>query len=138
MRTFVLDANAILAYLENRPGAEKVQLLFESRERGRAELAMSAVNWGEVHYILRRNRNLETTARILGPLRLALDLVTADPSSAERAAELKTKYKIGCADAFAADLAISTTGTLVTADREFRKLARVISLQLLPGTRAGG
>jgi predicted nucleic acid-binding protein len=54
VREFILDANAVLIYLEDRNGAGKVRQLFEQCEREQARLSMSVVNWGEVFYVLAR------------------------------------------------------------------------------------
>ena len=50
MKTYVLDASALMTFFENRAGADKVEeLLVDAADAGRP-LAMSVVNWGEVYY----------------------------------------------------------------------------------------
>lgn len=132
MKSYVLDANALLLYLEGRPAAAAVRKLFEQAEAGRADLAMSVMNWGEVFYILRKTRDREAARNLLSPFRRSLRLFLADRECAERAAELKARHKLGYADAIAADLAITLKGTLVSADPEFEKLGSHLSLRILP------
>ena len=48
-KTYVLDASAVLDVMEDGPGAERVQQLFEDAARNRAPVLMSVMNWGEVH-----------------------------------------------------------------------------------------
>jgi len=135
MRSYVLDANVLLGYLATRGGAEETERLFQDGEHGRSELLMSTVNWGEVYYVLRRRCDAAETRKVMSQFRLGLTLVGADEAVAERAAELKSTYKIGYADAYAAELAISNGATLVTSDSEFRKLGRSLALRLLRSGR---
>jgi PIN domain nuclease of toxin-antitoxin system len=53
---FVCDSFALLAYFEDEAGAERVQHILAQAEKGRASLAMSLINWGEVLYALQRSR----------------------------------------------------------------------------------
>jgi predicted nucleic acid-binding protein len=51
---------------------------------------------------------------------------------ADAAAALKFIYKLGYADCFAAELAMRTGATLVTADPEFAKLGKQLKVLALP------
>ena len=114
MKEYVLDANAVLIYLEDRDGANKMRHLFEQTERQQVRLSMSVVNWGEVFYVLAKKSGEQRTRQVLNPLRKGVDLYAADFGQAELAATLKHKYKIGYADSFAAALALTNKATLVT------------------------
>ena len=48
MRKYVLDANALLAYLGQRPAASRVTGLLKEAAHCEQPLLMSVVNWGEV------------------------------------------------------------------------------------------
>ena len=56
----------------------------------------------------------------VSPLRI--EIVDATPQRSCKAADVKAKYKLYYADAFAAALAIEHKATLVTSDSDFRKL----------------
>jgi len=45
MKEYILDANAVLIYLEGRTGATKVRQLFEQAVREQTRLGMSVTNW---------------------------------------------------------------------------------------------
>ncbi len=96
-------------------------------------LLLSAVNWGEVFYISWRchgeakAREAETNLH-----RLPIAVIAADLDRATRAAALKQKHNLGYADAFAAELAIERGAWLVTADPEFSKVGKALSLYPLP------
>ncbi len=132
MKTYVLDTNVLLTYVQNRTGAEAVDKIFSDRTRGSVALMMSAVNWGEAFYILRRHADLEHVKRSLAPLRAAIEILSVSTEAAENAAELKSVFKLGYADAFAAELAIDSNATLVSSDPVFKKLGKNLDLRLLP------
>ena len=50
MKRVVLDASALMTFLEYRPGADRVEDLIRLGIEGKRQLLMSAVNWGEVYY----------------------------------------------------------------------------------------
>ena len=52
--TIILDASALLRFLDDEPGAERVQQLLSRARRGEVKLLMSAVNWGELIYAVAR------------------------------------------------------------------------------------
>ncbi len=134
MRTYVLDANALVSYLLDRGGATTVQQLFREAQSRSAQLLMSSVNWGEVVCVLRRFESPEKVRNIISAVQRAVHVVAADDQTAERAAEIKTTFRVPYADAFAAELAMSSDATIVTSDRIFQKLGKNIRLRLLPST----
>ena len=133
-RSYVLDANALISFIEHRPIAgEKVRHLFARALQRDQRLLMSAVNWGEVLYITwryhgdRGGRSAETTLQ-----QLPIAVISADQGRASRAAELKHKHSLGYAGAFAAELSIERGAWLVTADTEFLKVGKILSIYQLP------
>jgi predicted nucleic acid-binding protein len=130
----VLDANALIAFFEGRPvAAAKVQHLITEALRQEVPLLMSAINWGEVFYIAWR-RHGEAKARESEAMLHELPVVVTgvDFERATRAASLKQKHALGYADCFAAELAIEQSAWLVTADPEFSKAGKALSLYSLP------
>ena len=134
MRRYVLDANALIGFLEDREGiAAKIEKLFEQALQWRTPLLMSAVNWGEVFYVVWRNAGERRAFQIERDVRdLALIIIAADRDRATRAAALKQKYNLGYADSFAAELAIEHRATLATADPEFARIGKALALYTLP------
>ena len=133
-RRYVLDANALIGFYEGRqPAAERVRKLLAEADRIGVPLWMSAVNWGEVFYIEWR-RYGEAKARQAEAYldRLPVVVVAADRDRATRAAALKQKHNLGYADSFAAELAIDQEASLITADPEFSKLGKKLSVYSLP------
>ncbi len=133
-RQYVLDANALIGFFEGRRGvAEKVRRLLGEAARQDLPLLMSAVNWGEVFYTEWRARG-EAKAREaeLSLLEMPIAVIEVDRERASRAGALKQKHGLGYADAFGAELAIDRGAWLVTADPEFQKVGKTLSLYSLP------
>ena len=130
IRRYVLDANALIGFFEGRqPTAEKVRKMLAEAHHSNVPLWMSAVNWGEVYYIeWRRYGEAKAQEAELKLRSLPILIIPADLERATRAAALKQKHNLGYADAFAAELALERGAWLVTADPEFAKLGKMLSL----------
>ena len=133
-RRYVLDANALLGFFEARYGAaQKIRRLFDEARRQDQPLLMSAVTWGEVFYIEWRWHGEAGARRAEVVLQeLPIVVIGVDRERASRAGGLKQKHSLGFADAFAAELAIERGAWLVTADPEFSKVGKALSVYSLP------
>ena len=133
-RRYVLDANALIGFFEGRHRiAEKVRQLLGEALRRDLPLLMSAVNWGEVFYIAwRRHGEDRAHAAEARVQRMPIAVIAVDRGRASRAGALKEKHGLGYADAFAAELAIERGAWLVTADPEFAKMGKILSVYPLP------
>jgi predicted nucleic acid-binding protein len=134
VRRYVLDANALIVFFEERGGgAQKIRHLLSEAVRRDVPLLMSAVNWGEVFYIAWRlhgeSKAREAEARLQ---EMPVAVISVDMERASRAGALKQKHGLGFADAFAAELAIERGAWLVTADPEFSKVGKGLSVYSLP------
>ncbi|MGA2356311.1 MAG: type II toxin-antitoxin system VapC family toxin [Terriglobales bacterium] len=124
-RTYVLDASAVLDFLEDGPGAERMEWLLKEAVHRATRLLISVANWGEVFYHQWQDRGEETARRTMGGLsRLPLEVLPVDLAQVMKAGELKAVHKIPYVDCIAAALAIFQKATLVTSDRDFEKLGR--------------
>ena len=123
MKTYVLDASALFAFLRDKPGASKIDELLREAMRGRAHLMMSAVNYGEVYGSILRQYGIEQALMAVQAVSpLPIEMMDATPARACKAAEIKARHKLYYADSFAAALAIEHKAALVTSDSDFRKL----------------
>jgi len=94
---------------------------------------MSAINWGEVYYTeWRRYGEAKAQEAEMNLRRLPIVVIPADQERATRAAAMKQKHNLGYADSFAAELAMEKNAWLVTADPEFARLGKLLSLYPLP------
>lgn len=133
MKTCVLDSSALLRYIDDEPGADRVEVILASSIAGTLTAKMSAVQWGEVAGKLRSHHGPKEQSRIMSGLPSEIEVVPVSPDGAVRAAELRVDRKVSYADAFALDLALqSAEPVLVTADYGFKVVADIVSIQFLP------
>ena len=115
----------MIAFFENEPGAEKVELILKSLLERKAKAYMSVINWGEIYYNTLREQDVETAEKAIEQLKqYPIVLVDADQRITYEAAKLKGRYKIAYADCFAAALSNRLNAEIVTGDLEFRKLEK--------------
>lgn len=133
-RRFVLDANALFGFFEGRRlVAEKMRQLLGEALRQDLPLFISAVTWGEVFYIAWRRHGERNAREVEARLqRMPIAVIAVDRERATRAGALKQRHGLGYADAFAAELAIERGAWLVTADPEFSKIGKGLSVYPLP------
>ncbi len=129
MKRVVLDASALMTFLEDRPGADKVEELISRGVEAKRELLMSVVNWGEVYYSTWRTRGREAAQKVLGEIaQLPIEIVDADSELTQIAAEFRAQHKLPYADCFAAALAQHRKASLITSDPNFETIAGQISI----------
>ena len=106
-----------------KPAEDAVTTLLTAAQAGMAMLLISAINVGEVYYILRKH-HAEEVAERWRILAQTLPVTIEVPTLVEiwDAALLKGQYSIAYADAFAAALAQKYRCPLVTGDPEFQSI----------------
>ncbi len=118
----VLDASALIAYLEDEPGAELVEGLLNSP----ADVSfVHAVNLCEVYYSARGEHGEPAAQAAVAELRKAGLSMREDMDDElwREAGRFKAGHrKISLADCFCAALANRIGGEVITADREYEPL----------------
>jgi ribonuclease VapC len=130
--TVVLDAFAMLAYLQKERGSDRVrELLAAGHENSR--VIMNSINIGEVYYILARERPAPEAELfldlIIPALNIRIELNNLQDVMA--AARIKASHAISYADAFAAATAQKHGTALVTGDPDFRLVEKLIDIEWL-------
>ena len=129
MKTYVLDASALIAFFEDRPGADQVEELLTKAAEAKHPLAMSVVNWGEVYYSVWRARGEKAAeAKLHEIAQLPIEIVSVDLELAKLAARLKAEHNLPYADCFAAALAQARKATLVTSDKDFERVGTSLKI----------
>jgi predicted nucleic acid-binding protein len=127
--TKVLDASALITFLERGKGFEKVKAALAGAVEHGEDLLMSVVNWGEVYYILIRRYGLEKAEEILKLIKtLPISLVPPDEEITRKAALHKALQKLPYADSFAAALAGTRHAELLTSDQEFKSVEKDVRI----------
>jgi len=130
---YVLDSFALLAYLEDEPGAARVASLLSRAQKNEIEIWISIINYGEVLYIVERERGHDSAKTAIATIdQLPLVVADANRVSTFAAAHIKAHHAISYADAFAVALAQSKGGGVVTGDPEFKKVESLVSVEWLP------
>lgn len=129
MSRYVLDSYAILAFLQQEQGWERIRELIRGAVEGNIELYMSIINIAEVKYMItRRSKNRPQVMAAIEAL--PIHILSAD-EYVEQVIDLKAEYPVSLGDCFAAAAAIDLDCPLVTADPEFRKLEEVLLVEWL-------
>ncbi len=128
-RAFVLDSHALLAFFEGETAGAAVQSLLADAARRRCGLFLNLVNWGEISYIVRRERGTDAAREIVARIdALPIRLRGIDRRLVAVAADLKARFPIAYADAFAAATALALDVPVVTGDPEFRRLEGTVKI----------
>lgn len=134
MVTYVLDSSAVLRYLHNQAGAERVAEIINGNIAGDCEAVIPAAHWGEIAGITCKLYGRREMDAVLSRLAsLGLQVVTVDGAAAMRAALIKLELGIPYTDSFAVELARRESNrTLVTADFDFKAASREVKIEFLP------
>lgn len=129
----VLDAWAVLAYLNNEPAAQAVRHVLRRAKRKDIVVLFSLINYGECMYVVERAKGLEAAQAAANIIdQLPLRIVPADRALVFEAAHMKARYPISYADAFSAALAKQNHARLMTGDPEFKAVEPEVAIHWLP------
>lgn len=134
MTTYVLDASAVLRFLDKEAGWVRVAEILAAKRTQKAEVAISAVQWGEIAGAVRKKMGAAGQVRAMAGLsQFQPHIAAADGDRALRAAALKVDRKIAYADAFALELAMDSADCLlVTSDYGFKAVTDLARIEFLP------
>lgn len=129
-KAYILDAWAVIAYLEDEPSAARIADLIADAHDEQVPVYMTVVNVGEVWYTIAREiSEAEATASIKELRDLRIQFEDADWALTQEAARFKSKHKMSYADCYAAALAKTKKGELVTGDQEFKHVQDQIAIR---------
>jgi len=129
-KAYVLDTWAVIAYLEDEPSASQIADLIATAHEEAIPVYMTVVNVGEVWYTIAREVSEADANGSIKELRdLRIQFVDADWELTQEAARFKSQNKMSYADCYAAALAKNYKADLVTGDREFKAVEKVVSIQ---------
>jgi predicted nucleic acid-binding protein len=134
MVTYVLDSSAVLRYLHNEAGANRVAEILKGHLAGDCEAAIAAVHWGEIAGITCKLYGKREMERVLSRLAaFGLQVLAADADRSVRAALSKLENDLPYVDSFAVEVASHESDRiLVTADFDFKSADRAVKIELLP------
>lgn len=126
---FLLDTSAVLALIEDEPGADRVKEIFNKRE--------VLLPWAvlmEVYYMTLYEKGEEEAEIRFAMLRHSTAEIIWEMSEVAtlRAAKIKSQNKLSFADAVIASLAAQNDAILVHKDPEYEQLKNELQLETLP------
>jgi predicted nucleic acid-binding protein len=128
----VLDSSAVITFLKNRSGAEKVAELLRLAEAGERELYMCVVNWGEVFYSVWRAGGKNAAEQVEYEIsRMPIRIVDAGVELTKIAVEFKADFKLPYADCFVAAVAKLMNAEVVTADQDFLMVSQQVNVTFI-------
>lgn len=129
---FILDSFALLAYLQGEAGMERVQSILKDAEKTRCVIHICIINLGEVLYIIEREKGLAKVHETLAATQqLPIDVIPADNQTVLDAAHIKANHTLSYADAFAVVCAQRSNGIVLTGDKEFESVEKIIRVEWL-------
>lgn len=128
----LLDSFAVLAWMQDEPGADKVEALLLEARRADVPLLLTVVNLGEVYYRIARQHGHPQAEGIVRQLHaLPIAFCACDEQLSLAAARIKADFPIAYADAVAAAAAQREEATVVTGDPEFKKIEHLVPIEWL-------
>jgi predicted nucleic acid-binding protein len=128
----VLDSHALLAFFRGEETGLAVRELLHKAATADRPLHMTEVNYAEVKYMLVKKDGAAAWNEAEDVLRsLPIEFHPITRTLSDAAADLKARFKISLADAFAAALAKEKKTALITGDLEFKALEKEIKINWL-------
>ncbi len=134
MVTHVLDASAVLRFLDREAGYDRMKVILDEYSDKISLATIPAVQWGDVVGILAKRVRAGGDRSAIDQLRrLQLMVVPADAQRAERSSALKAAFALSYMDAFAVELTLtSPDDILIAADFDFKPAESQIQIEFLP------
>lgn len=129
-KQFVLDTYAILALVEDEPGAQTVVEIVTGQE---SKAYLSIISLGEAYYILLRRKGERAAKEVTESIMMeeAIELVEVPWSRIKAAARIKAKGGLSYADSFVLELAEELQAPIVTGDPEIQTIAKELDVEIV-------
>ncbi len=132
-KAFVLDTSALLAFVQNEAGAERVDQILRAGRKRDCGVFISFVSMAELYYVSWREAGRSAALELIVNVK-ALPVTIIE--SAERltllAGSIKATSRLSLADAFIAATASHIGGILVHKDPEFEQVENLVATEQLP------
>jgi ribonuclease VapC len=130
MHSYLLDSFALLRFFQREPGGEKVKSILDSIGKGKSRVLLNVINLGEIIYLVQRRFGEAKKLEILMHIqRMGIEILPVPNDLVFRAAELKARFPISYADAFALASSIEHQATLVSGDPEFKQVEHLVAIE---------
>ncbi|MEI6728561.1 MAG: type II toxin-antitoxin system VapC family toxin [bacterium] len=132
MKKYILDSNALLCFFQKENSWQIVANLFKDHLKGRIELLMSIINFGEFLYILKTRASKVEYQKVTAQFDLLnITMIETDLPQVLQAVEYKSLGGIAYPDCFVLALSKKFKATVVTGDKEFKKFSTDFEIEWL-------
>jgi predicted nucleic acid-binding protein len=129
VNNYLLDSFALLHFIQKEPGDQPVKVILDDVRIGKACAMLNVINMGEIIYTVQRRFGLQFKLDVVMNIsRLGIVILPALNELVFKAAELKSRFAMSYADAFAVASAIEHNATLVTGDPEFLQVEKIVKI----------
>ncbi len=133
-RTKVIDEYALLTFLENGPGAQRIHDLIIKAEEKKARILISSFNLSLAWFVIAKAKSPERADRTIKNIRsLPIELVEVDWSISHLAGQISLKSGLPLPDCLGPALAKSSRADLVTGNTKLESLSSFIKIEMVPG-----
>ena len=134
MVTYVLDASAILRYLDNEAGADRVATIIKAHIAGEARAIVPDLHWGEIAGVVYKRHGTDVMEKVISRLdAFGFESASVTRGRAMDAAIIKVQTGIPYADALGVQLASdSSEHIFITADFDVKPAANCVRIEFLP------
>jgi ribonuclease VapC len=129
MKKILFDSYAILEFYQDETGADRVEDILRSSQKGSIRSYISEINLGEIYYqTIRRIGRDAAKAQLEQFYTLPIQVIAPSTDIILQASEIKAEYAISYADCFAVATALTFEASILTGDPEFKKVEHVIKI----------
>jgi len=126
---FVIDACAMLAYLNNESGSSVIEQVLKRAERHEVKIFITIMDLAEIYHLILKEAGREKAIKSIVLLRnLPVESMTLDESLLMIAGELRMQYPLTLGDAFVAAVAKSMDAKIITGDKDFKAIEKEIGI----------
>ena len=126
---FIIEACAMLAYLNNEDGSTIIEEILQRGQRQEAEIFITAMDLAEICHIIRNEEGKERALKVMVLVKtLPVQLVVLDESLIMTVGEIRMKYPLTLGDALVAAVAKSRGAKIITGDHDFKKLEKELDI----------
>ena len=132
-RTFLLDTSALIAFAENREGADVVEGILREASQNRVTALMSFMSFMEGYSWVLKREDEESARNFYLYLRtLPLERVDINERIIIKAGELRARFTLSVADLWIIASAIECRAVLVHCDPDYEQMEHLVTLMPLP------
>jgi predicted nucleic acid-binding protein len=129
----VLDTSALVAFIQNEAGADRVEEILKSARNGTCEVYISFITLAEMYYVTWQEEGRSAALEMIVLMKsLSLNIVESMERLTLLAGSIKANHRLSLADAFIAATASHVGGILIHKDPEIEQIKDIVSTENLP------